>query len=421
MAVTTKKGAVVATAVAGLAMLVSACGSAAKPAPTTPAPASGGNAAASKTPYTINLVLGLTGQAATLADTEKTALDIFTKNLNAHGGINGHPLKLNIQDDENNPKISVQLMQQLFAKQVPVVLGPTLGQTAAPDTQIFLKGPTVDYTLTPAFPPPPFGSYAFSAALSFPSAAKATLNYVESKGWTKIAFLNSTDTTGKSADAAFQAALKMPEYKNLDVVTWQHFDVNAVSVSAQMSVIQAAKPQVLISFATGTPLGTVVQGAINANLQQPIITDDGNMTYAEFNTLRAMPPGGLFISSGAWDAASVLPPGPEKTAVENFLNLMKANGIKPDVGDVLPWDPISIVVDAIKKYGVNATGQQIHSYIEGLTNYPGVMGVYDFSQNTIEARQRGLSTSSDFIYQWDPSQKVWVPVSQAGGKALPGK
>ncbi|MBX5467471.1 MAG: ABC transporter substrate-binding protein [Firmicutes bacterium] len=417
----TKKSAAAAAA-AGLALLVSACGSSGAPAPASHAPASGAKApgTATASPYVLHVVLGLTGQAATLADTEQKALNVYAKMLNAHGGIDGHPLQLAIQDDENNPQVSVQLMQQLYSRHLPVVLGPTLGETAAPDERIFQNGPTVDYSLTPAFPPPPFGSYVFSAAVSFGSAAKATLNYVESRGWTHIAFLNSTDTTGQSADAAFSAALKMPQYQNLNVVQWQHFDVNAVSIAAQMSAIAAAHPQVLISFATGTPLGTVIQGVVNAGFKPPVITDDGNMTYAEFQHFTTMPAGGLYIASGAWGAASVMPPGPEKTADETFLKAMQQNGIQPDVGDVLPWDPISIVVSALKHYGLNATGPEIHRYIEHLSNYPGVMGVYNFTQNTLDARQRGLSTSSAYLYRWDSAKKVWVPVSQAGGKALPG-
>lgn len=426
----------VTVAIAGMALLLSACGSS-KPNQTAASSstassgtsggsspsASGGTSSsaasgsANKSPYTLNAVLGVTGQAATLAQTEKKSLGVYVKNLNAHGGINGHPLKLNIQDDENNPKLSVQIMTRLNSQHVPVVIGPTLGETAAPDEAIFKNGPTVDYALTPAFAPPPFGSYVFSAALGFGSAAQATLNYIESKGWTRIAFLDSTDTSGHSADLAFQAALKMPQYKNLQVVTWQHFAVSDVSVAAQMSVITSKNPQILIAFATGAPFGTVVKGVVNSGFSKPVLTDDGNMTYAELDRFPTMPSGGLYMSSGAWDAANVLT-GKEKAVDQQFLDLMKQAGIKPDVGSVLPWDPVSIVVSALKKYGVNATGKQIHQYIESQTDYPGVMGMYNFSLNTIDSRQRGLSTASDFIYKWISSSKGWQVVSHAGGKTL---
>lgn len=403
-------------ALAGVALLAGACGSSATPSPSNNKSGTGTNN--SKSPYIVHAVLGLTGQASTLADKEKKAFLAYQNMVNAQGGIDGHPVKIQFQDDMNSPKTSVQLMNSLISQHVPFILGPTLGSSAAADSTLFHAGGPVDYALSPAFPPPKFGSYVFSAALSFPSAAEASLEYVKSKGWTKVAFLNSTDTTGKSADTAFKAALALPQFKSLQVVKWEHFDVSAVNVSAQMTAISAAHPQVLISFATGSPLETVIKGAVNNGIMQPIITDDGNMTFNEFKTLSTMPPGGLFISSGAWGAASVMPNGPEKTADMAFLNQMKKAGIKPDVGAVIPWDPMAILLSAVKKYGINATGQQIHSYIESLKNYPGVMGTYDFTVNTPASRQRGLSTSSDYIYQWDPSKQNWIPVSQGGGKAL---
>jgi branched-chain amino acid transport system substrate-binding protein len=402
----------------GLALSVASCGGSTAPASSPSRSATPSSAAAKNSPYVVHVVLGLTGQAATLAQAEKTSLELFVKRYNQHGGLDGHPVQLSIQDDENNPKVSVPLMQQLFAQHVPFVIGPTLGEAAAPDAAIFAKGPTVEYALTPAFPPPAFGSYVFSAAMSFGSAAQATLNYIESKGWTRVAFLNSTDTTGKTADMAFETALKLPQYHNLHVVQWQHFSVNAVSVATQMSVISQAHPQVLVSFATGTPLGLVLQGIANTGFKAPVITDDGNMTYAEFDQFHDIPPGGLFVASGAWNAASVLPPGPEKTADETFLQTMKAGHVRPDLGDAIPWDVITLLLDAVKHYGINATGPQIHQYLEQLTNFPGVMGVFDFTRNTPDARQRGLSTSSAYIYQWMPQQQQWVPVSKAGGAAL---
>lgn len=412
-----------AALMASLGIGAAACGgggTAKSPSSGAPAQnASASSAASRKSPYTIHAILSLSGQASFLGKPEQKTLELYVKQQNQKGGIDGHPLKLAIQDDETQPKLTVQLMTALQSQHVPFVIGPSLGATVYAVAPLVEKNGPVDYALSPTINPPAH-SYLFSAVVSFPSETTAVLRWIESHGWTKVAFLDSTDASGHAADLAFKATLKSPEFKNLQVVTWQHFDVTATTVSAQMTAIAAAHPQVLISFATGTPLGTVLKGMSQSAVTHiPVITDDGNMTYVQMHQYASfMPQGGVYFASGRWDAGSILTNPAAKKAVQAFFNAYSGTGIKPDLGYGIAWDPVNLIMNAVKHYGIHATAKQIHDYIESQTGYEGLFGKYNFSLTSPAGRQRGLSTSDAYIYEWKPGKDQWVPVSSAGGKAL---
>src|SRR5665213_833809 len=77
-------------------------------------------------PYEINVILSLSGIAAFIGTQEAAALRALEAAENKHGGIDGRPIKFVITDDASNPVNAVQLANQIIARKVPVILGPTL-------------------------------------------------------------------------------------------------------------------------------------------------------------------------------------------------------------------------------------------------------------------------------------------------------
>src|ERR1700677_3585965 len=83
--------------------------------------------AADPEPYEINVILSLTGIAAFLGNQELTTLKALEPVENKLGGIHGRPVKFVTYDDGSNPFNTVQLANQIMAKNVPLIMGPTLG------------------------------------------------------------------------------------------------------------------------------------------------------------------------------------------------------------------------------------------------------------------------------------------------------
>ena len=365
--------------------------------------------------YDINVVLPLTGNASFLGKSEQLSLQLGEKWVNDHGGINGRPLKLIFQDDQTSPQLAVQLTNQILAQKPTVMFGSALVAMCNAMGPLTQNGP-VDYCLSPGIHPNS-GSYVFTCSVSTYDLAKAVIRYFRMKGWTNLALMTSTDASGQDAERGINAALDMPENKGVvKVVAREHFNTSDVSVSAQIENIKAAKPQALIAWSTGAPVATIFKGVIQADLNVPIATTDGNMTYAQMTQYASFLPKQLYIPAAHWvthGSGNKQEPGVAK-AQEAWDAAYKAAGVQPDVASAHPWDPLMIVVEGLRKLGPNATPAQLRDYIAHLKGYAGINGVYDFEREP----QRGLDLDDAVVTTWDTTKKTWVPVSAPAGEPL---
>lgn len=360
-----------------------------------------------KEPYKLYAILGLTGSEAPLGTEESQALKAAETTVNHTGGIDGHPLKIVIENNQSEPSLAVSLATPLLSK-VQVFINGSVGATdSAVDALIGNNGP-VDYDLSPVYQPKK-GSYIFSSASSVPELWTASLNYLLAHGVQRIAMVATTDTTGQSTEKVLLSLLAQPKYSSLKVVANQMFADNAVTVSTQMAIIAAAKPQAILALTTGLPLGTVLRGMKALDLDNlPVYTTSGNATYAEMHAFASILPKYLYCSAQEFQAGTSQLSGKALTVTKQFL---KAMGGKADSGDQLAWDPAMVIVSALRHLGVAAKARQIHSYIEHLTNFQGVGGVMNFE----DGNQRGLGLSAVRVILWKPSIGTWIGVSGPGG------
>jgi len=86
----------------------------------------------------------------------------------------------------------------------------------------------------------------------------------------------------------------------------------------------------------------------------------------------------------------------------------------PGVPNLLPWDPMMMIVAGLRKIGPQATATQIRDYILGLHGFPGIMGSYDFRRGD----QRGLDPKSTGAVRWDKATGKFIVMSKPGGTPL---
>ena len=94
-------------------------------------------------PYEINVITPLTGIGAFIGKNEAAALGLLEKSVNDAGGVRGRQIKFVVQDDQSNPQVSVQLLNGLIAKKVPIVSGE-IGESGCTDTYIDTYMPWAD-------------------------------------------------------------------------------------------------------------------------------------------------------------------------------------------------------------------------------------------------------------------------------------
>jgi branched-chain amino acid transport system substrate-binding protein len=366
-------------------------------------------------PYKIDVILPMTGGASFLGVGIQATMNVLKGVVNKEGGIDGQPVDFVYQDDQSSPQTAVQLTNTIVGEKPAVLIGSSLVAMCNAMAPLLREGP-FDYCLSPGPHPAP-GGFQFSSSVDTADMIKALVRYFRSQGYTRIAFMTSTDASGQDAENGFDDVLKLPENAGVQVVERQRFNTTDVSVSAQIERIKSANPQAFIAWSTGAPIATVLKAMLQAGLDVPFGTTNGNQTVAEMQQFKDFLPKQLFIPT------SVFPPHaglyklePDVEAEQQkFYSALAAADIKPDNQAATSWDPTNIIIGALRKLGTKATAEQVRAYVASQTDLPGINGLYNFKA----VPQRGLTVANAVVTRWDAAAQTWTPVSLPSGAPLP--
>jgi branched-chain amino acid transport system substrate-binding protein len=344
-------------------------------------------AAVADDPVEINAIVPMTGGAAFIGKGYSAAFNALETYVNKHGGINGRPLKFIVQDDQSNPQVSVQLFSALIDKKVPVVLGAALVAECNAMKAMLKADPSTNDQLA------------------------ASIHYFRARGLNRIAIITSTDASGQDADTTIAGAMNVPMNRGVSEVAHEHFNVTDLSVQAQIERIKSTNPQVLIAWTTGTPFATILRAVNDAGLQIPVYTNAGNLTYAQMAQYHDFLPKELLFPAVACVVPDGITDAATKTATNVYFQALRDTGVKPEYIESVAYDPALLVVTALRALGPNASGEKIRNYLNGISNFAGASGRYNFKTSP----QRGLDISQMFVARWDGPQNNWVAVSKPGG------
>lgn len=363
------------------------------------------SAQAADPPVTIPIILPLTGGGAFVGQTHQKTMQILEEMVNKDGGIKGRPLKFDFLDDQTNPAVSKQLASQV-ATQSPIVLGSSLSAMCQAIAPVFESGP-VDWCLSPAIYPPK-GSYVFSTSASTKDLLVATVRFFREKGWKKFAVLASQDASGQDGVDDANLAVKLPENSGMQLVDVERYAASDVTATAQVTRIKAAAPQAVIVWVPGTPFATGLRALQDVGLDVPVVATSANMIAKQLEQYSAFMPKQLYFP-GVTYAAGIAQNAAVKRQQERYNAAMKAAGVTTDLQTGMTWDAGLMTVDALQHLGPSATGAQIRDYIDGLKDWPGILGVYNF----VASPQRGTDINDVVMQRWNGS--TWTTASSFGG------
>lgn len=358
----------------------------------------------------INVILPMTGPEAYLGKQGKTALEIAEKIVNARPGA---PVQLIVHDDQSNNEVALQLLAQMTAAHVNVILGPMGGGTCRALGPMVVNGP-VDYCFSPTMHATA-GTFVFMTGVDTYDLDRSLIRYVRLRGWKRIGLITSTDATGNDAAYAFETALKDPTNAGISIVAKTNFDASDISVSGQLARIKAADPDVLFAWTTGLGMGTIFRAIQQVDLKVPVFSGWGNMTYTEMKSWSSILPKNLnFVATPWFDEDSKAIDPQVATSLRAMNRAFSVSGEKMDAGADIVWDPFMITVQVLRKLGPAATAEQIRDAIDGIKGYVGINGVYDFTRYP----QRGVGEANAVIARWSPQAGSWKLVSNPYGIPL---
>jgi branched-chain amino acid transport system substrate-binding protein len=370
-----------------------------------------GSAQTTGTPYELTAILPLTGTFAFFGQAGQKTMSLVAERVNATGGIHGRPLKMVFLDDQSSPQQDVVFMNGLIAKKTAVVLGPAVTATCAAVAPLVKPAGPVMFCISPYIDTSPNVYVTAGTALD---NAIVVLRYYQERGYKRFGMLNSTDASGAALDKAFEDAFALPQFANLNLIAHQHFSPGDQSVAAQMAVIKASGPQVLISWTVGSPFSTVIRGMHDSGLEVPLIANGANMTIAQISQLASIAPKELdFLTIPAAVQGSAVEP--RIAHVQHDLNAMfERAGLKVDGGYANGYDMTLLVMSALRNTPNDPTAGQIQAYLSRLHDFPGANAIYDFRTS-----QRGSGQSGFELARFNASKSDFEPISKPGGSPLP--
>ncbi len=366
-------------------------------------------------PFPIYVDLPLTGQAAFIGTQTAKSLAAAIAYANAHGGVNGRPLKLVVDDDQSSPQIAVQNVSQIMAQKPAIIFGGTLAAMCNASTSLVKTNGPVLYCYTPGVHPEP-GAWVYSAGYSTIDLFTTAMHYFRDRGLRKVAILSTTDASGQESGPTMAGILARPELKSMTLVDHEQFGVTDLSVAAQLEKIKNAGAQVIIAWSSGTPFGTVLRGLRDSGIDIPVVSSQANMNYAQLQGYQSIwPSGEVYFPGIPALVPNAIPDARVRHAIEVFDAAMRKEGIaKPDNGSALAWDSMLIVIDAYRKLGLGATPEQMRDYINHVRGFDGIYGVMDYTKTP----QRGTSGDWCLMLRWDPAGARFFAVSKPGGTPI---
>lgn len=102
-------------------------------------------------------------------------------------------------------------------------------------------------------------------------------------------------------------------------------------------------------------------------------------------------------------------------AKTTFVDAMRQAGVAtPDLTNIIAWDAMLVIVDALRHLGAKPTAAQVHEYISKLHDFAGINGMYHFRRGD----QRGVDPLGSVVVRWDKNSKTFITISKPGGAPL---
>lgn len=171
------------------------------------APSSSGSAKNSTVYFGVSAAA--TGPYAQYGEQFKQAFDLALDEVNAKGGIDGHPVALKYEDSQSDPKQSVSVAQKFVGDtSVSLVFGDFSSAASIPASPIYTAGKLLQYGFNNSNPDftAKGSEYQWSTSITTSSTYKWTADYIKKQGVNSVGvtYLDTADW-GIPAYAAFKA------------------------------------------------------------------------------------------------------------------------------------------------------------------------------------------------------------------------
>jgi branched-chain amino acid transport system substrate-binding protein len=323
-------------------------------------------------PYKIGIILPMTGSTADYGTDFKRGAELGEEEVNAKGGINGRPIKLEYGDSKNSPKDAVAEFKRLVeVEKLPAIISTMTGviipqfplsrETNTPmmavgaiTPEIRKGGPTV------------FSNYPLAD-----DEEKEIAEYIINKLGTKtVAIIYENSAYGKTLSSIF-----IDEFKKLGgtIAAEEVIEKGGRDFRSQITRIGAQKPAVTVVYAYYAEGGLIVRQAAELGVKTQFISH-GSIQNNSFAEIAGPAADGFISGSPSWD--------PEAPQVKTYLETYKKKyGKDSDLYGPYFYDAVKLYAEAIKRGGYSKEG--IEKGLKEIKDFQGVVGKMSFDKGNV--------------------------------------
>jgi branched-chain amino acid transport system substrate-binding protein len=342
----------IAATVGLVALLASACGSSGS----SGGGASGGTKPGS--PLTVGIVVAESGPLAYLGDYDLAGAQAAAAYFNARGGIDGHRVKLVVQDDQSSPAVALLAARKLVQQDgAQVLMGPEDEGTAPPVVSFANASKIIDIEWGGDWPLSGVSSAA-SQSYSFPvlpSTSVVGLTMLENdilkpKGYKTVGVILDSESFSQDMKAPLASAAA---HDGFSVVASQTIPSGTTDVTAQVLKVLAAKPDVILDWVVPGPNDVTTLKAIRAQSPTiPVMVDGGLDTASFAQAVGASAIQDVDILGSAINHENFLPANsPYRPTINAYLVGMRAQGKYTNPEDMgvayIGWDSVLMLDQAV--------------------------------------------------------------------------
>jgi branched-chain amino acid transport system substrate-binding protein len=359
--------------------------------------------AAGKEPYVIGAVFDVTGTGAPLGTPERDTVLMLEKQINARGGIDGHPLKVIMADNGSDEAQSVLAVKRLIDQnKVLAIIGPSQTGTtlAASETVETAKVPMISCAAGVKIVEP-VKPWIFKTAQSDVHAVAKVLDYLKSKRLTSIAILTVSNAFGDSGKQQLQAQAKGA---GISIVAAESFGATDTDMKAQLIRIRSTKAQAIVCWGTNPGPALVAQNAKQLGIKLPLVMSHG-IANRKFIDLAGAASEGVIFPAGKLLVRNEVGRGDkQKSVLQDYAtSFQKEYNREADTFGGHAYDALMIVVKALDKVGPDRV--KLRAEIERM-RFVGISGVFNFTATD----HNGLAKDAFAMVviqngKWSPAKK----------------
>ncbi|MCD6232485.1 ABC transporter substrate-binding protein [Candidatus Aerophobetes bacterium] len=328
-------------------------------------------------PYKVGAIFAITGAASWLGEPERNTVKMIEEEINALGGINGHPLKVIVEDTVGDETKAVMAVKKLIEKdKVLAIVGPSRSGTTLAVIPIVerAKIPLISCAAAEAIVAP-VKPWVFKTPQKDSDAVVKIYEYMNKHQISKVAII--TGTTGFGSEGRKQLKKLAPEF-GITIVADETYGPKDTDMTAQLTRIKATDAQAVINWSIVPAQAIVVKNMRQLGMTIPLFQSHGfgNIKYAEMAGEAAE---GLIFPAGRLLAVDTLPEThPQKEVLTRYKERYESKyGENVSTFGGHAWDALQLVILALRAVGPDR--ERIRVFIENVKGFVGTGGIFYYS------------------------------------------